>query len=110
MHYEDKEAIKAGKLTVVVYKHTVYDIVDKTVKGFEYSLSSIQHCEYVNPVFINRLYKQADKIFADLLKDEKPEEYYMLKFTRMKRGKHLTCNVSKPKKVSNTRNKLHRLH
>lgn len=109
MHYEDKEVIKAGKLTVVVYKHEIYDGFDR-LDGYDYALSSIQNCEYVSPRFITQLYKHQNKIFDEILKDVPAEEWYLIKITRMKRGKTWDFTASKPKNVSKTRNDLHRIH
>jgi hypothetical protein len=109
MHYEDKEAIKAGKLTVVVYISQNYDGFDRA-DNCNYQIMSIQSCEYISPRFITQLYKRQNEIFGEILKDEEVEQYYLINITNMKRSKTLEFKASKPKNVSNTRNKLHRLH
>ena len=103
MHYEDLEAIENGKLVIVIYKHGT----SKKDK-YDYQISSIKRCEYVNPFLLFQLFKKTNKYFKDVLKNETVEHYYEIEITIL--DGYSKFDIKYIKDVSNTPNDIDRLH
>lgn len=103
MHYNDKESIEKSKLVIVVYKHGT----SKQDK-YDYQITSIKQCEYINPFLLLRLFKKTNKYFKDILKDEKVEHWYEISIKVLDGYTNFSINYVKD--VSNSNNELDRLH
>ena len=103
MHYNDKEAIENCKLVIVVYKHGT----SKEDK-YDYQITSIKKCEYINPFLLLRLFKKTNKYFKDVLKNEMVEHYYEIEITVL--DGYSNFDIKYVEDVSNTDYDIDRLH
>ena len=103
MHYNDKEAIEKSKLVIVVYKHGT-----SKKNKFDYQISSIKRCEYINPFRLLRIFRKTNKYFKDVLKNEIEEHYYEIEITIL--DGYTKFSIDYIKDVSDTPNDIDQLH
>lgn len=103
MHYDNPESIEKSKLVLVVYKHGT-----SKVNKFDYQITSIKRCEYINPFLLLRLFRKTNKYFRDILKKEIEEHYYEIEITILDGYTKFSINYIKD--VSDSDNDIDRLH